>query len=101
MLLDISKVFDKVSQQGLLYKLKQNGISGNLLETLNDFLKDRKERLALTVQNFSWANVEVGVTQGSILVHYCLSRNAELYADNTSLFSVFHYMTTSFLRLEL
>ena len=45
--LDISKAFDKVWHQGLLYKLKQNGISGNLLETLTDFLKDRKQRVVL------------------------------------------------------
>ena len=38
--LDISKAFDKVWRKGLLYKLKQNGILGNLLETLTDFLKD-------------------------------------------------------------
>ena len=31
--LDISKAFDKVWYHGLLYKLNQNGISGNLLET--------------------------------------------------------------------
>ena len=35
--LGISKAFDKFWHQGLLYKLKQNGISGNLLETLTDF----------------------------------------------------------------
>ena len=34
---DISKVFDKVSHKGLLYNLKQNGISGNLLNTITDF----------------------------------------------------------------
>ena len=53
--LDISKAFDKVWHQGLLYKLKQNGISGNLLETLSDFLKDRKQRVVLNGQNSSWA----------------------------------------------
>ena len=41
--LDISKAFDKVWHQGLLYKLKQNDISGNLLETLFDFLEDRNQ----------------------------------------------------------
>ena len=38
--LDISKAFDKVWHQDLLYELKQNGISGNLMEILTDFLKD-------------------------------------------------------------
>ena len=28
--LDVSKAFDKLSHEGLLFKLKQNGISGNL-----------------------------------------------------------------------
>ena len=40
--LDMSKAFDKVWHMGLIFKLKQNGISGNLLSTLTDFLKLRK-----------------------------------------------------------
>ena len=39
--LDISKAFDKVWHEGVLIKLNQNGISGNLLNLLRDFLSCR------------------------------------------------------------
>ena len=45
--LDISKAFDKVWHDGIIYKLTQNGISGNLLNLLEDFLKERKQRVVL------------------------------------------------------
>ena len=48
---DISKAFDKVWHEGLIYKLKQNGVVGNLLNTLTDVLKDRKQRVVLNGQN--------------------------------------------------
>ena len=47
--LDTSKAFDKVWDKGLIFKLKQNGISGNLLGTLTDFLTLRKQRVVLKV----------------------------------------------------
>ena len=65
--LDISKAFDKVWHKGLIYKLKQNGVAGNLLNTLTDVLKDRKQRVVLNGQNSIWVSVEAGVPQGSIL----------------------------------
>ena len=40
--LDISKAFDKVWHEGLISKLKQSGISGDLLQILSDFLSNRK-----------------------------------------------------------
>ena len=49
--IDISKNFDKVWHKVLIYKLKQNGVVGNLLKTLADFLKDRKQRVVLYGQN--------------------------------------------------
>ena len=65
--LDISKAFDKVWHNGLIYKLKQNGVAGDLLDTLTNFLKERKERVILNGQYSTWTNVEAGVLQGSIL----------------------------------
>ena len=65
--LDISKAFDKVWHHGLHYKPRQNGISGELLSSLTDFLDNRTQRVILNGQYSSWAKVEAGVPQGSIL----------------------------------
>ena len=84
--------------------MKQNGTSGNLLETLTDFLKDRKQRVILNGQNFSWTNVEIGVPEGSILdpllfliyvndLSDNLSTSLKLSADDN--FSVVHDIATS------
>ena len=59
--LDISKAFDKVWHEGIIHKLKRNGISGNLLSLLTDFLRNRKQRVILNGQSSSWANINAGV----------------------------------------
>ena len=43
--LDMSKAFNKVWYEGLVLKLNQNGISGNLLKVLRDFFSCRKEQI--------------------------------------------------------
>ena len=45
--LNISKAFDKVWHNGIIYKLTQNGISENLRNFLEDFLKERKPCVVL------------------------------------------------------
>ena len=104
--LDISKAFDRVWHEGLLFKLRQNGISGELITLIKDFLSCRKQRVVLNGQHSSWADVKAGVPQGSILgpllfliyindLPNGLNSNAKLFADDTSLFSVVHNITDS------
>ena len=59
--LDISKAFDKVWHEGLVFKLEQNGISGNLLNIFKDFLRNRKQRVILNGQTSNWKNIPAGV----------------------------------------
>ena len=104
--LDISEAFDKVWRKGLIFKLKQNGISGNLLSTLADFLNFRKQRVVLNGQLSSWSNIESGVPQGSVLGPFSfliflndlsevLTANVRLFADDVSLFSVIENINLS------
>ena len=65
--LDISKAFGKAWHDGLIFKLRQNGISGDIINILQDFLRNRKQRVVLNGQFSSWADVNAGVPQGSIL----------------------------------
>ena len=51
----------------MVFRLQENGISGNLLKILKHFLTNRKQRVALNGQSSSWTNIEAGVPQGSIL----------------------------------
>ena len=52
--LDISKAFDRVWHDGIIFKLTQNGISANLLNLLRDFLNERKQRVVLNGQFSTW-----------------------------------------------
>ena len=91
--------FDKVWHEGLSFKLKQNGISGKLLNLIKDFLKSIKQRIVLNGQSSSWVDVNVGVSHGSILGSLLflmcindltsdLSSSAKLFAEDALLFSV-------------
>lgn len=64
---DISKAFDRVWHEGLLYKLKRAGIQGDLLLLLTDYLKGRQQRVLVRGQTSQWGDITAGVPQGSVL----------------------------------
>ena len=97
--LDISKTFDRVWHDGLIYKLKQCGVSGQLLFLIQYFLKNRKQRTVLNGQSSNWGDISAGVPQGSILgpllflvyindLAIGLKCNVKLFADDTSFFTM-------------
>ena len=78
-----SKAFDKVWHDGLIFKLKQNGISGKLLGFFKSYLTNRKQRVALNGTFSDYASIDSGVPQGSVLgpllfLIYIKSNNALL-----------------------
>ena len=94
---DISKAFDKVWHKGLLYKLHQAGIQGNLLLWFENYLNDRQQRVVLPGQVSDIIHISAGVPQGSILgpllflvyindIVTDIDCNISLFADDTSLF---------------
>ena len=81
-------------------------MSGNIFNTIIDFLSFRKQCVVLNGQVSQWTSIEAGVPQGSILglllffisindLSDDLSTKAKLFADNTSLFFVVYNINTS------
>ena len=104
--LDISKAFPKVWHDGLIFKMRQNGITADVINILQDFLHNRKQRVVLNGQCSSWADANVGFPQGSILgpllfliyikhLSDGLKSKCKLFADDTSLFSLVNNINTS------
>jgi len=96
---DISKAFDKVWHRGVLYKLQQAGIRGNLLSFLSNYLTDRKQKVIIPGAHSSPMEILAGVPQGSILgplmflvyindIIADIQAHIHLFADDTSLFMV-------------
>ena len=63
----MSKAFDKVWHDGLIFRLKANGIEGELLSLLENYLQNREQRVVLNEQTSEWRKINFGVPQGSVL----------------------------------
>jgi hypothetical protein len=96
--LDISKAFDRVWHEGLIYKLEGHGIRGKLLKWLVSYLQDRQQRVIINGSKSEWASIKAGVPQGSVLgpllflifindiTHVIKHCKIRLFADDTCLY---------------
>ena len=65
--LNLPKAFDRVWHKGFLRKLKNSEINGNLLDLIESFLHNRRQRVVLDGQSSNWKFVKAGLLQGSVL----------------------------------
>ena len=65
--LDISKAFDQVWHEGLIYKITCAGIKDDLLALIESFLFERQQKVVLNGQEYEWLKIKAGVPQGIIL----------------------------------
>ena len=66
-LMDLSKAFDCLPHDILLCKLSAYGLSPKSVELLRNYLTGRKQQIKLQGDLSSWADIQKGVPQGSIL----------------------------------
>ena len=104
--LDMSKAFDKVWHEGLLFKLRQNGINGKLINILKIYLSNRKQRVLINCSESDRGEIEFGVPQGSVLgpllfliyindLEIGIKSHIKFFTDDTSLFSIVRDPNTS------
>ena len=96
--LDLSKAFDTVNHEILLYKLDHYGIRGPTLKLLKSYLSNRKQFVKIGKSKSELRQISCGVPQGSVLgpllfilyindLHKaCSSGNTRIFADDTNIF---------------
>ena len=65
--LDFPKAFDKVPHQRLILKLKSHGMGNSIINWVEQWLTDRRQRVVVDGEVSIWKSVLSGVPQGSVL----------------------------------
>ncbi len=100
--LDIKAAFDRVWHRGLLAKLEARGLSGKLLEWIQNYLCDRRIQVVVGGQSSAERQINASVPQGSILgptlflayiddLGHGLCNNNYLFADDDTLYRILHH----------
>ena len=85
--------------RGTHFKLKQNGVTGNFLILMEDYISNREQRVALNGIFSECGKINSGVPQGSVLgpllflvyindLEEGIKSQIKFFADDTSLFSI-------------
>ena len=94
--MDFAKAFDSVPHVRLCHKLRAIGISGNVLQWIEDFLCNRKQRVVVYGETSQWADVLSGVPQGSVIgpclflifindISSTMNSHVSIFADDTKI----------------
>ena len=97
--LDFSAAFDRVSNSGLLFKLKYIGVCGRVLSICREFLSIRRQRVVVDGTTSEWIPIVSGVPQESVLdpllfilytseVFELVENRLYAYADDSTLLAV-------------
>ena len=102
----MSRAFDRIWHKGLIFKLKQVGIEDELLQWINDYLSDRKQKVVIRNCSSSLRMRPSGIGSQSFTLFFffvyvngiseSLLSLTRLYADDSSLF----YSATNIIDIE-
>ena len=98
--LNISKAFDKVWHDCLIYKLKSYRVENKLLYLIQNYLTNRQHRALLNGRTSRWTNKLAGVPHGSVLGTLFLTYINDLPNGLKSLCNVFVDGTSLFLKIR-
>ena len=93
-----NRKFDSVPHKRLLSKVNVLGIKGDILQWINSFLSNRRQRMVVEGKSSSWENVKSGIPQGTVLrpILFVIFMNdltdnltsmTKLFADDTKVYS--------------